>query len=99
MHRLRPTTRLITGLTASILGALALSFSSAQGQGVDRVRDGLLTQVMPDADRFDPAEGDPPIRRAYKGSDLVGYVFLTSDFPPEEVGYSGPIRALVGMKP
>ena len=72
--------------------------AGAFAQGVDRVRAPLLRDVMPEADRFDPAEGNPPIKRAYRGEEFLGYVFLTSDFPPEEVGYSGPIRALVGMR-
>jgi polyferredoxin/Na+-translocating ferredoxin:NAD+ oxidoreductase RnfG subunit len=72
---------------------------AAAAQGIDRVRPSLLREVMPEADRFDPAEGNPPVRRAYRGDELLGYVFLTSDLPPEERGYSGPIRAVVGMTP
>ena len=83
---------------ACLLAALLLPSGAAQAQGVDRVRAPLLRDVMPGADRFDPAEGNPPIRRAYRGEEFLGYVFLTSDFPPEENGYSGPIRALVGMR-
>ena len=93
MHRLSPVPRLFP----SVLAAVLLGFGSAHAQGVDRVADRLLSEVMPGADRFDPAEGDPPIRRAYRGGELIGYVFLTSDFPPEEVGYSGPVRAVVGL--
>ena len=34
------------------------------------------------------------------GQEVIhGYVFLTSDLPPEQFGYSGPIEALVGMRP
>ena len=28
---------------------------------------------------------------------MVGYVFVTSEVPPEPFGYSGPVQALVGM--
>jgi Na+-translocating ferredoxin:NAD+ oxidoreductase RnfG subunit len=94
MHRLSLASRL-----ASFLFAGFLFSAAAEAQGVDRVADRLLQQVMPEADRVDPAEGDPPVRRAYRGEQFLGYVFLTSDFPPEVVGYSGPIRALVGMTP
>ncbi|MEX2048790.1 MAG: 4Fe-4S binding protein [Gemmatimonadota bacterium] len=66
---------------------------------MERVTPSLLADVMPDADRFDPAEGDPLVKRAYRGDELIGYVFLTSDLPPEQVGYDGPIEALVGMTP
>lgn len=49
--------------------------------------------VLPDADRFGPVEGNPPAAAAYKGDAVVGYVFETSD-----IGYSGkPIRMLVGL--
>lgn len=57
---------------------------------------------MPEADRFDDVTGNPPVVAGYAthadGTEtLVGYVFLTSDLPPEQYGYSGPIEALVGM--
>jgi ferredoxin len=52
---------------------------------------------MPGADRFDDRIGDPPVHRAYQGEDLIGWVFFTQDIPPEQLGYSGPIRAVVGM--
>jgi len=83
----------------TLVAMCALVPGSAAAQLVDRVSDRLLQQVMPDADRFDPADGNPPIRRAYRGQEFVGYVFHTADFPPEVNGYSGPIRALVAMKP
>ncbi len=63
----------------------------------------LLEEVMPLATSFTPREGDPPVFRGHSVGPstgertLVGYVFLTSDLPPEELGYSGPIEALVGV--
>jgi ferredoxin len=92
----------MTGLKHPLVLAgmfLSLAAPPASAQGVDRVRASLLRQVMPEADRFDPAEGEPPVKRAFRGDELFGYVFLTSDLPPEERGYSGPIEAVVGMKP
>ena len=58
---------------------------------------------MPGADRFDDPAGDPPVIAGYvtaaDGTETrIGYVFLTSDLPPEQYGYSGPIEALVGMR-
>ncbi len=79
--------------------AFALTAGPAVAQDVERVRPSLLRAVMPEADSFDVAEGNPPIKRAYRGGELLGYVYLTSDLPPEERGYSGPIRAVVGMTP
>ena len=79
--------------------ALPLTTLSVAGQDVDRVRPSLIREVMPEADSVADAEGNPPVRRAYRGGALIGYVFLTSDLPPEQRGYSGPIRAVVGMTP
>ena len=81
--------------------ALLLPSHRAAAQGVSLVPPAILEEVMPGADRFSRVEGTPPVRRAYRagpeGEALVGYVFLTSDLPPEQFGYSGPIEALVGM--
>src|SRR5690606_5283390 len=49
------------------------------------------------ADRFDEKRGDPPVIRAYAGERLLGFVFLTRDIPPEQLGYSGPVQAIVGL--
>src|SRR6185503_15162265 len=52
---------------------------------------------------FSTADGEPPVYKAYAtdpstGKEtLIGYEFLTSDLPPEEIGYSGPIQVLVGI--
>ena len=83
------------------LGVLTIPLlaGSVQAQGVNRVRSSLLEEVIPEADRVEEAEGSPIVRRAYKDDELIGYVFLTSDLPPEEYGYSGPIEALVAMTP
>jgi NosR/NirI family nitrous oxide reductase transcriptional regulator len=56
-------------------------------------------EFFPDADRFGPAQGDPPIVPAYQGDRLLGYVYLNSDFA-NATGYSGkPIHMLVGIDP
>jgi NosR/NirI family nitrous oxide reductase transcriptional regulator len=52
---------------------------------------------FPDADRFGPAQGDPPIAPVYRGDQLQGFVYLNSDFA-NSIGYSGkPIQVLVGI--
>ena len=89
-----PITRRIALLAALLLPVLPGDLTA---QNVDHVSQSLLQQVMPEADRFSPAGGDPVVKEAYRGEDLIGYVFLTSDLPPERYGYSGPIEALVGM--
>jgi NosR/NirI family nitrous oxide reductase transcriptional regulator len=54
-------------------------------------------QVFPEADRFGPLQGSPPVAPAYQGDRLLGYAFLNSDFV-NAVGYSGkPIRLVVGL--
>ena len=74
------------------------------GQRIERIPESLIRDVMPGADRFGEVDGDPPVILAFTESPddsevVFGYVFLTSDLPPEQYGYSGPIEALVGMRP
>jgi len=63
-----------------------------------------MRAVLPGADRFSEKSGDPPVIRGYSVDDdgretLLGYVFLTSEVPPETFGYDAPIEVLVGMDP
>jgi transcriptional regulator of nitric oxide reductase/ferredoxin len=100
------TPRLRGGTGACLTLGLALLLGTPLpliAQRVSRVAQPLYEEVMPEAERFGPAEGDPPVVRAYTtgpdgGDVLHGFVFLTSDLPPEQYGYSGPIEALVGMR-
>jgi len=56
-----------------------------------------LAKIFPGADRLGPEEGSPPSAPAYKGDDLVGYVFLNSAVV-NATGYSGkPIHIVVGV--
>ncbi len=56
-----------------------------------------LKSVMPEADRLGPPQAAAPIAPAMKGSKVVGYVFLNTDFATA-TGYSGrPIHILVGI--
>jgi NosR/NirI family nitrous oxide reductase transcriptional regulator len=62
-----------------------------------------LTAVAPEADTFSEWEGEPAVIRAFRTATdggertLVAYVFLTSDWTPEQRGYNGHVEALVGM--
>ena len=87
---------------------LILLFALAGAAPVAGQNGGLLSLealegVMPGADRFSEREGTPPVFRGYRvdpstgQESLVGYVFLTSDLPPEIRGYDAPIEVLVGM--
>ena len=90
------------GATLLLCAALPLG-ARAQEETVERWRL-VLQDVLPAAERFTDKEGTPPLFHGY-GTDpsgretLVGYAFLTSDFPPEEPGYNGPIQVMVGMAP
>ena len=71
--------------------------------GLGEVDTSLMKIVMPDAASFSEKAGDPPVYKAFglaerdgKG-ELIGYLFETPDYPPEEIGYSAPIEVLVGM--
>ena len=75
---------LLFGLMSSTATPLGFGAYSADVKPAD---------VFQGADTFGPLEGAPPARAAYKGGEIAGYVFETSD-----IGYSGkPIRLLAGI--
>ncbi len=90
-------------LVLALLALLAPRGLAAQQRG--GVSKDLLARVLPGAERFTDKAGKPPVFRGYvtdpaTGKDvLVGLAFLTSDVPPEEEGYAGPIQVLVGIDP
>jgi NosR/NirI family transcriptional regulator, nitrous oxide reductase regulator len=56
-----------------------------------------LAQVMPEATRLGPVAGQPPAAPAWRGDELLGYVFRTRAVVAS-VGYSGkPLDVLVGL--
>jgi NosR/NirI family nitrous oxide reductase transcriptional regulator len=83
-----------------LLAALYL-LGAGQALAAGRVQD-YLPKAQPGdffqgADRFGPAQGDPPLIPTYQGDRLLGYVYLNSDVT-SAVGYSGkPIQILVGI--
>ena len=89
--------------TAAILGTLApVPAIGQQGVGDFPVPQSLVEEVLPGAISFDVRDGDPRVIVGYAAEApdeeaVVGYAFLTSDVPPEELGYNGPIEVLVGM--
>lgn len=99
-----PATGRILGWTRGLILLCALAAAApvtGQTSGSLPIED--LEGVMPEADRFSEREGTPPVFRGYRvdpstgQESLVGYVFLTSDLPPEVRGYDAPIEVLVGM--
>ena len=63
----------------------------------------LLAAVFPKAESFSPKQGVPPVYSAFGAANedgthpVMGYVFETTDFEPQEIGYSAPIEVLVGI--
>src|SRR5450759_4284379 len=56
-------------------------------------------ELVAGANRFGPLQGDPAIAPAYKDDQLLGFVYLNSDFA-NATGYSGkPVQILVGIDP
>jgi len=56
-------------------------------------------ELVTGANRFGAPQGDPAIAPAYKDDQLLGFVYLNSDFA-NATGYSGkPIQILVGIDP
>ncbi|GJM12223.1 MAG: FMN-binding protein [Pseudohongiella sp.] len=106
MQFCRPTKSLLAPLihlTTLVLFLALLPVSGTAQVGLLEVDTALLKKVMPDADSFSEKTGEPPVYRAYAEAEqgaepeLIGYLFETPDYPPEEIGYSAPIEVLVGM--
>ena len=56
-----------------------------------------VSELVPGAERFGKLSENPPIVPALKGTEVLGYVLLTSDFVTT-TGYSGkPIHILMGI--
>ncbi len=87
---------------AVLFGLLLLSVANpaiAAGRVQEYLPKAQPTEFFPDADRFGPPQGDPPLVPTYQGDRLLGYVYLNSDFTGA-TGYSGkPINLLVGIDP
>jgi Na+-translocating ferredoxin:NAD+ oxidoreductase RnfG subunit/ferredoxin len=100
---LRRMNRVLSPVFAVLLLALALCPSHVTAQRLRDIDPTLLQAVMPQAERFSDRAGEPLVMQAFRtdpatGQEvLIGYAFHTSDLPPEQIGYSGPIEAVVGM--
>ncbi|HYD30052.1 MAG TPA: 4Fe-4S binding protein [Azospirillaceae bacterium] len=86
-------------LLIGALIALAAPDSAATGSRLDA----SLAKVRPadlfaGADRFGSIQEGAPLAPVYRGGELLGYAYLTSDFV-NTTGYSGrPIDIVVGLK-
>lgn len=87
--------RIIALAVVSVLSSLSLGQSSLP------VTPELMLEVFPQASRFSEKSGSPPVVTAYadsvEGESVVGYIFETKDYPPEEIGYSAPIEVIAGL--
>lgn len=76
-----------------------LGEACAAGRLSDYLGKAEPSELVADANRFGPPQGDPAIVGAYKDDQLLGFVYLNSDFA-NATGYSGkPIQFLVGITP
>ena len=93
--------RIILWMGLGALGSLLASPAAAQYRHT--VDDEMIREVFPLADSFSVKAGLPPVYTAYgprtggSARNALGYVFLTSNVPPAEYGYSSRIDVLVGM--
>jgi len=54
-------------------------------------------EIIPGADRLGEEQGNPSVAKAFRGNELLGYVFLNSSIV-NATGYSGkPIHVVIGM--
>ena len=89
-----------------LLGALAvfgwiglIGEACAAGGLSDYLGKAEPAELVAGANRFGTLQGDPAIVPAYKDDQLLGFVYLNSDFA-NATGYSGkPIQVLVGISP
>ena len=76
-----------------------LGEARAAGRLSDYLGKAEPAELVAGANRFGPPQGDPAIAPAYKDDQLLGFVYLNSDFA-NATGYSGkPIQLLVGIDP
>ncbi|WP_246661547.1 MULTISPECIES: NosR/NirI family protein [unclassified Tardiphaga] len=84
------------------MAILAGAFSAeayAAGRLSDFVGKAVPSELVPGANRVGSLQGDQAIMPAYKDEQLLGFVYLNSDFA-NATGYSGkPIQLLVGIDP
>lgn len=86
-----------------VLCLLLTGSAAAQTPFSRQVNEAQLKDVMPGAERFSEKSGTPPVYTAFaadpeSGDEVItGYVFQTSDLPPEEIGFSSTIDVLVGL--
>jgi NosR/NirI family nitrous oxide reductase transcriptional regulator len=91
--------RLLLGFVLAILAGTFAVEARAAGRLSDFVSKAEPGNLVPGSTRLGPLQGDPAITPAYKDDQLLGFIYLNSDFA-NATGYSGkPIQLLVGISP
>ncbi|CAN7720245.1 4Fe-4S binding protein [Ensifer sp. NM-2] len=91
------------GLLCMMLATLLVLLGAHGAYAAGRLDD-YLSKIVPGelfagADRFGATVGEPPIAPVFRGTELLGYAYLNSDFT-SAIGYSGkPIHIAVGIDP
>ncbi|MDY0068202.1 MAG: hypothetical protein RBS02_17705, partial [Steroidobacteraceae bacterium] len=88
-------------LTALALAALMWVAPGNTQSGAETLETFLASvrpaEMVPGADRFGPVRESPAVAPAYRGDELIGHVYLNSQFV-DASGYSSkPIHILVGL--
>ncbi|MGO7611135.1 4Fe-4S binding protein [Rhizobium ruizarguesonis] len=88
---------LVLLLTAIGVAIVLLSTPSSAGDLPAYLQKVQPSELFDGAERFGEPLGEPPIAPVYRGTEMVGYAYLTSDFT-SSTGYSGkPIHIAVGI--
>jgi len=97
MHGRPDIRRVLCVIWLTAVVAIAAGSQAAAAELGSYLEKALPTELVPGADRLGQVKADPPVAPAYRGDELVGYVFLNSDIA-NAVGYSGrPIHILIGL--
>jgi NosR/NirI family transcriptional regulator, nitrous oxide reductase regulator len=89
----------LIGILAVFGWMVMLGEAHAAGRLSDYLAKAEPGELLAGATRFGPLQGDPAIAPAYKDDQLLGFVYLNSDFA-NATGYSGkPIQLLIGIDP
>jgi NosR/NirI family nitrous oxide reductase transcriptional regulator len=90
--------RAVLLLAVALLTHVSYSAQAWAAGNLDRLIQSIdPKELFPMADRFDRLDDTPPVVRAQRGDELLGYIFLNSDFV-NATGYSGrPIHTLIAI--
>jgi NosR/NirI family nitrous oxide reductase transcriptional regulator len=92
-----PFTIVMLALMLCVIAVMLAPSAHAAGRLADELKQVTAADVFPGADSIGAVEGNPPAAAAYKGSELLGYIYLNADVV-DSTGYSGkPINILVGI--